>query len=379
MEDLMHINFQTYRTIKRTLALVLHTRRDSHDEQHLNTLAMLICGIVGAQHVQFAQIADHAPIRGRKNESLITRFRRWVKHEAITPEAVWLPFARAVLAALAHAPLTLLLDGTTAGRGCMVLMASVVYHGRAIPLLWTVLKGKKGHLPEELHCALIRRLQELIPADATVTLLGDGEFDGTELQTTIRTTKWEYVCGTATNILIYAQERVFSVGDLPLQRGEAVSIADVCMTAKQYGPILLIGVWDAKQQQPIYLITSLSDADDAVERYRLRFRIECMFANHKSRGFRIDKSHLAAPERLARLLIATSLAYLWVHAAAIFAQGRGWIEQFHRTDRCDLSLFQIGLRAIRYALREGLRVPVSFLLPMDPHAAPQLTNGFSVR
>jgi hypothetical protein len=375
----MHINFQTYRTIKRSLAQVLHTRAASHAEQHLNTLTLLICGIVGAQHVQLDKLASHAPICGRKNESLIMRFRRWVKHKDITADALWLPFARALLAGLALTPLTILLDGTTAGRGCMVLMASVVYRSRAIPLLWTVVKGKKGHLPEQVHCALIRRLQELIPSDATVTLLGDGEFDGTELQTTLRAATWEYVCRTATNILIYAAERVFTVGDLPLSRGEAVCLADVRMTAKQYGPILLIGVWDAKQKEPIYLITSLADADDAIERYRLRFRIECMFANHKSRGFRIDKSHLAAPERLARLVIATSLAYVWIHAAAIFAQAHGWIEQFHRTDRCDLGLFQIGLRAIQYALREGLRVPVSFLLPLGPPAAPQMANGFSVR
>jgi len=375
----MHINFQTYRTIKRSLAQVLHTRAASHAEQHLNTLTLLICGIMGAQHVQLDKLASHAPIRSRKNESLITRFRRWVKHKDITTDAVWLPFARALLKGLVQTPLTILLDGTTAGRGCMLLMASVVYRSRAIPLLWTVVKGKKGHLPEQVHCALIRRLQELIPADATVTLLGDGEFDGTELQTTMRAASWEYVCRTATNILIYAAERVFTVGDLPLSRGEAVCLTDVRMTAKQYGPIVLIGVWDAKQKEPIYLITSLAEADDAVERYRLRFRIECMFANHKSRGFRIEKSHLAAPERLARLVIATSLAYVWIHAAAWFAQAHGWVEQFHRPDRCDLGLFQIGLRAIQYALREGLRVPVSFLLPLDPPAAPPMANGFSVR
>src|SRR3712207_4049068 len=150
MEDNMPISFQTYRTIKRTLAQALHTRRNSHQEQHLNTLALLICGIVASQHVQFAQIADYAPIRGPKNESLITRFRRWVKHEQITLEAIWLPFACAVLARLAHTPLTILLDGTSAGRGCVVLMASVIYRGRAIPLLWTVVKGKKGHLAQEL-------------------------------------------------------------------------------------------------------------------------------------------------------------------------------------------------------------------------------------
>jgi Transposase DDE domain len=375
----MHINFQTYRTIKRTLAQVLHTRRDSHQEQHLNTLALLICGIVGAHHVQFAQVADHVPIRGPKNESLITRFRRWVKHEDVTSEALWLPFARALLQALAHSPLNLLLDATTAGRGCVILLVSVVYRGRAIPVLWSVVKGKKGHLPEDVHCALIRHLQEVIPAQAEVLLLGDGEFDGTELQTTVRAAGWQYACRTATNITIYAQDRVFAVGDLPLSRGEAVAVADVQMTAQRYGPVLLIGVWDAKHDEPIYLITSMTDADVAVERYRLRFRIECLFANHKSRGFHIHKSHLAAPSRLARLLIATSLAYVWVHMVAIFAQAHGWIERFHRKDRCDLSLFQIGVRAMRYARRQGWRIPVGFVLPANSRLALSEANTFSVR
>src|SRR5689334_25129633 len=92
----------------------------------------------------------------------------------------------------------------------------VVYRSRAIPVLWSVVKGKKGHLPEEVHCALIRRLQELIPPDATVTLLGDGEFDGAELQATMRARKWAYVCRTASNILISTADRVFTVGDLPV-------------------------------------------------------------------------------------------------------------------------------------------------------------------
>jgi hypothetical protein len=262
----MPINFQTYRTIKRTLAHALHARRDSHHEQHLNTLALLICGIVGARHVQFAQIADHVPIRGRKNESLITRFRRWVKHDAITPEALWLPFATAVVAGLAHTPLTIVLDGTVAGQGCVVVMASVLYQGRAIPLLWTVVKGKKGHLPQELHCALVGRLQQVIPPTATVVVLGDGEFDGIELQATIRAAGWDYVCRTASNITIYAHNRVFTVGDLPLRRGKSVAIADVEMTLARYGPVLVMGVWDQDQDAPIYLISSLTDADAALER-----------------------------------------------------------------------------------------------------------------
>jgi hypothetical protein len=236
--------------------------------------------------------------------------------------------------------------------------------GRGIPLLWRVVNGKKRHLPQVMHCALIRQLQTVIPPQASVVVLGDGEFDGTGLQATIRMAGWQYVCRTATSITISAHDRVFTVGDLPLARGEAVALATVAMTVERYGPVMLLGLWDAKQDAPIYLITSLADADVAAQQYRLRFRIECLFANHKSRGFQIHKSHLTQPARLARLLVATSLAYLWVHTLAMFAQAHGWLERFHRCDRCDLSVFQIGMRALRYALREGFRVPVSFELPV---------------
>ncbi|MFN8481107.1 MAG: transposase [Kouleothrix sp.] len=264
-----------------------------------------------------------------------------------------MPIARALVASLASAPLTLLLDGTVAGRGCVVLMASVVSHGRAIPLRWTVVKGKKGHLPQAAHCTLINQVRTIIPVGATVLVLGDGEFDGTDLQATITAAGWQYVCRTAINILITAHDRVFTVGALPIRRGAAVALTEVQMTAERYGPVSVIAVWDAAYAQPLYLITSLADAVVAIERYRLRFRIECMFADHKSRGFHIRQSHLADPARLGRLLIATSLAYLWVHRSRALCPEQDWVRRFHRTDRCDLSLFQIGLRALRYAQRES--------------------------
>lgn len=69
-----------------------------------------------------------------------------MRHDAVTPEWLFLPFARALLMGLAHTTLTLIVDGSTIGRGCVVLMASVVYRGRAIPIAWLVVRGKKGHL-----------------------------------------------------------------------------------------------------------------------------------------------------------------------------------------------------------------------------------------
>ena len=151
------------------------------------------------------------------------------------------------------------------------------------------------------------------------------------------------------------------------------------MTSTRYGPVLLLGIWDMQQTTPLYLVRSLADPEAAADWYRLRFRIEGMFANHKSRGFQIHKSHLHKPERLARLLLASSLAYLWVTEVAMFAQAQGWVGQFHRKDRCDLSPFQIGLRAMLYAQRERQRIPTRLRLPTDPPPARPDTNRFSVR
>jgi hypothetical protein len=40
--------------------------------------------------------------------------------------------------------------------------------------------------------------------------------------------------------------------------------------------------------------------------------IETFFSDQKSRGFHLHKSHIADATRLARLLIAACLAYIWM-------------------------------------------------------------------
>jgi hypothetical protein len=71
------------------------------------------------------------------------------------------------------------------GGGCVTLMLSVVYRGRALPVAWLVVKGAKGHFPQTSHCALLAQIQPHVPPDASVIFLGDGEFDGTDLQAAI--------------------------------------------------------------------------------------------------------------------------------------------------------------------------------------------------
>lgn len=141
-------------------------------------------------------------------------------------------------------------DASLVGRGCICLMVSLIYKKRALPLAFTVFTGKKGHLPEQAHMELVKKLHQILPYQPKrVVFLGDGEFDGIELQQTLSGFGWKYVCRTSHNVCDY---------------------------------------------------------------YQKRFIIETFFSDQKSRGFNIDKSHLSSPQRLTRLLFAACLAYLYV-------------------------------------------------------------------
>ena len=99
--------------------------------------------------------------------------------------------------------------------------------------------------------------------------------------------------------------------------------------------------------------------------YRKRFGIETFFSDQKSCGFHLHKSHLSEPERLSRLLIAACLAYIWIIYLGDLCVKEEWTPIIHRTDRCGLSLFQLGLRLLAHFLNEDLSIPVAFHIPIE--------------
>ena len=164
-------------------------------------------------------------------------------------------------------------------------MVSVVYHGRALPLAWVVIKAKKGHFPQQTHCALLAHVQALLPQGAEVTFLADGEFDGIELQAALRQLNWQYVCRTASNICITAAGIELHVADVAPKRGELLAVEPAWMTAERYGPVALLAIWEDAYAEPLYLVTNMQDLDAAYAAYRKRPHIETFFSDIKSRGF----------------------------------------------------------------------------------------------
>jgi len=270
--------------------------------RHLNTLAGLVTGIVLSKSCQLPALASKAPDETLA-ESRNKRFSRWLQNGTVTPETYFLPFVQAFLTNLAQArPLVFIMDGSEIGHGCLALVISVVYAQRALPIAWIVVRGNKGHFPADTHVRLLREVVERMPLNSTAQFLGDGEFDSPQLQQALDACQWTYVCRTAKNTRIQRDGAWVGLASIDVHRGRKKMWSAVCFTQAGYGPVQVIGWWDSACDEPLYLVTNLTDRDNACRAYQKRMVIETLFSDQKSRGFRLNQSHLSDPERLSRLL-----------------------------------------------------------------------------
>ena len=68
------------------------------------------------------------------------------------------------------------------------------------------------------------------------------------------------------------------------------------------------------------------------------------------------------------MLIASCLAYIWLVYLGVCAVRDGWLKRLHRQDRCDLSLFRLGVRLLARCLKDDIPIPEGFLVPVQmPH------------
>lgn len=357
----MSDTLRQYRAIRAALVQCYPGEATGHIARHLHTLAALISGMVASKSLQLPKIATTVP-DGHKAESRVKRFSRWLRNDRITEDVYFLPYAEVLLMHLALPTLVLVMDGSVVGRGGIALMLHVVYKGRALPLAWLVRHGKKGHFPADLHIALVEQVQALLPQGAQVVLLGDGEFDGTDLLHTVQEAGWSYVCRTGCHMTASWQGATFRLDTVGwcIKPGTLVDFPEAFFTRDAYGPLRLICCWAKGYQEPLYLVSNMTSAEEACRLYAKRFRIETFFSDQKSRGFYLHKSHISDPNRLSRLLIAACLAYIWIIYLGAVCEKDGWAGMIHRGDRCDLSLFQLGLRLLDHLLNEGLSIPVAF-------------------
>ena len=315
-------------------------------ETQVVNLAGVAIGIFRSRSLQVGQVLARSPLEASR-DALKKRVQRFLKNPGVQVEVYQFPLAQRILGRIvAGGRRVLLILERTEWDAFHILYVSVGWRGRALPLMWQMLNpGASSFAPQR---EVLGTVAGWLPKGAEVILLGDREF-GTGVLA-----QWSLKQGWGLCLWLRAHEYVRWEGAegfpmLPaLGPGECRFWPNVAFTQKQaVGGLHLAMYWGWGSQEPWYLLTTEPNCERACASYRKRFQIEEMFKDDKNdgRGFGLELTGLQHRERLARLLLALALVYIWLLLWGAYAVATG---QNRLWDWGRLSQFQWHLAVLEY-------------------------------
>ena len=244
-------------------------------------------------------------------------------------------------------PFTLALDRTEWQLGknwVNVLMLSVSYGRFAIPLFWAVME-EKGCCSDEEKQALIGQFLEEFTIDQIRFVSADREF---------ASVKWlQYLVERKISFRL----RIKANARITDKRGQRLRASKMCRTMKAgqrmefrrrrklWNQAVFVAVCRKADGDNVIVISSEQSGRILLE-YGERWRIETLFGNLKTRGFRLEDTHLTDGERISRLLSLLTLAGCWALLAGEF-QNTAAPLKIKKHGRAEKSVFRLGFDSLR--------------------------------
>jgi len=327
----------------------------------IRNFVWLMIGIYESRSVHVSKIAGKIPGRA-KLVSLTRRLSRFLDNPAIRVREWYQPIAQQWLQTQwsCLGEIRLIVDGTKVGFGHQLLMVSLAYRKRAIPIAWTWVKQVRGHSSAVKQLALLNYVRLLLPLHAVVFLVGDCEFGAVEALAWLDQWHWYYVLRQKSDTCLWFdhQNEWKPFGSFASKAGENHWLGHGYLTAKKIYSINLLIHWKVGEDEPWCLATNLPDREMALRYYRRRMWIEEMFGDLKKHGFDLESTMLHDFLRLSRLTLAVAVLYVWLISVGGRTIHSGLRHLVDRNDRRDLSIFQIGLRYIQRRLINAFSISV---------------------
>ena len=255
----------------------------------------------------------------------------------------------------------LIVDGTKVGFGHQLLMVSLAYRRRSIPIAWMWIKQVRGHSSAKKQIELLQYVKTLLPKKAVVFLVGDSEFGSIAVLKPLNQWRWYYALRQKSNtgFRVVKSDTWQSLGSFVKKSGDSVWLPKGFLTQQHTFPASVLVYWKAGEKEPWCLATNMSDRKLVLQSYKRRMWIEEMFGDLKRHGFDLESTMLRTAEHLSRLTLVVAYLFDWLISAGAKIIRMGLRHFVDRKDRRDLSLFQIGWRFIDRQLLRLLPFPLS--------------------
>jgi len=307
-------------------------------------LAWLLAGVYQSKSVHLSHVASKIPGPATLN-SITRRLDRFLENPAFRVRDWYEPIVKQLLAQRAGREYRLIVDGSKVGFGHQFMVVALAYRWRAIPLVWMWVRSSRGHSTTGRQLALLNYIHKLLPADASVLLLGDSEFGAVEVLKQLDQWGWKYVLRQKGSHLVRENEQSawISLGSLLSKAGQSLWLGRQQLTQLHAYTVNVLAHWKIGEKEPWLLATNLPSLREALKAYERRMWIEEMFGDLKTNGFDLESTHLRSVFKLHRLTFAVVLLFLELVTSGSKIIKNGMRRLVDRPDRRDLSIFRIGL------------------------------------
>lgn len=359
-----------------TLVQVLSQHRKWLDVRHLKTLAWMMVGLILSGTISLTEWVPYIHSRAQYAQSTVRRFRRWLDNERIQVHKLYGPLIQQALSEWGRNILYLALDTSMLwGRYCIVRI-SIIYRGRAIPLVWKVLEHQSSTVAFEVYKDLLNKAaQLLLPFNCKVVFLADRGFADTALMAHLTKLGWHWRIRVKGSFWIHRRgRRRCKAGRITPAVGQALFWHNVFITAQQYGPVHLAIARHPQSREFWIVVSSEPTSMVTFEEYGVRFDIEENFLDDKSNGFQLEASLIRSAEALSRLcfVLAITTLYLVSQGTVIVEQGKRRLVDPHwfRGN----SYLKIGWKWVKHALSKGLDLIAKLRLSSAPDPEPAVAS-----
>jgi hypothetical protein len=270
-ELLMPIN-QMYRTwIRRICEL-----RPNQRVTQVRNFVWLVVGMFHSRSVQLSRVAGKV-LGQAKNLSTVRRLSRFLDNPAIQVRDWYEPIARQWLDAQFAwlGEVRLIVDGTKVGFGHQLLMVSLAYRHRAIPIAWSWVKQVRGHSSGRHQLALLQYVNGLLPKKSAVFLVGDSEFGSILVLRQLEQWRWFYVLRQKARTCIWDEAHINwrKLGSYVQKEGQSVWLPNIYLTKNEIYPVSVLIHWADGETEPWCLATNLPDRSLTLRYYKRRIDI----------------------------------------------------------------------------------------------------------
>jgi hypothetical protein len=345
----------------------------------------LLVGLCLSRSVHLSKIASKIPSTTTTTTTTTTtkatlpsatrRLSRLLDNTAIRVRDWYEPIAHSLLerAAQGGGEIRLIVDGSKVGFTHRLLMVSLAYRSRAIPIAWSWVRSEKGHSSSYKQRALLGYVRRLAPDVARVLVVGDSEFGAVAVLKQLEEWGFYYVMRQKSSHLVCSQpqQQWRPLGELVERRGEKVWLEGALLSRLHAYQTNLLLYRKKGEREPWLLATNLPSSKEALLGYKKRMWIEGMFADFKGQGFELESTRLRRLGKLSRLTLAVAMLYVWLVVYGAEVVKRGQRRLVDRSDRRDHSLFRLGYNMLERCLAQGIRPFVCLL----PSSLPKLSGG----